>query len=64
MHLNNLANTLMEIDLSDQTNVRLYADEEFGMFEKTEIWRRDVRAGRRFVFINRFRYSAVYICAF
>ena len=24
------------------TNARLYADEEYGMFEKTEIWRRDV----------------------
>jgi len=42
MHLNMLANTLNGIDLSDRTNVRLYADEEFGMFEKTEIWRRDV----------------------
>ena len=33
---------LTGIDLTDRTNVRLYADEEFGMFEKTEIWRRDV----------------------
>jgi 2-polyprenyl-3-methyl-5-hydroxy-6-metoxy-1,4-benzoquinol methylase len=33
------------VDLTPEvmsTNARLYADEEFGMFEKTEIWRRDV----------------------
>ena len=47
MHLSMLANTLTGIDLTDRTNVRLYADEEFGMFEKTEIWRRDVRQGGR-----------------
>jgi 2-polyprenyl-3-methyl-5-hydroxy-6-metoxy-1,4-benzoquinol methylase len=42
MHTEALAQTLMGLNLQETTNARLYADEEYGMFEKTEIWRRDV----------------------